>query len=61
MRTALIMLGSALFTLLAIAVWNGTQSPDCEALYNEMTNASNAQLQQAMMNHGYEVGCFHSN
>lgn len=60
MRTIAIALGSALFTLLCIAVWNGTNTPDCERMYNEYSNTTDMDLRAAIMHDGYENGCFHA-
>ena len=61
MRTLAIVLGAFLFTLLCIVVWNGTQSKDCEALYNEYTSTVNMHDRDALFQKGLDNGCFHYN
>lgn len=46
---------------LVLAVVNGTQSPDCEALYNEYTNTVNMHDRDAVFQEGLSNGCFHYN
>lgn len=58
--TVAIAAAFAAFLVLVFAVWGSTKSPDCERLYNQYTNTTNVQMQQALMNKGVENGCFHS-
>lgn len=61
MRIPIIIIGTALVALLTFAVLMGTKSPNCERMYNEYTNTTNVQMQQALMNEGVANGCFHAN
>lgn len=61
MKTIAITVGSALFALLAIAVWNGTNTPDCEALYNEFSATVDMPTRDAIFSEGMANGCFHYN
>ena len=46
---------------LTLAVLHGTQSPDCEALYNEYMNTSSVTQQGVLFERGMDNGCFHYN
>ena len=60
-KTLAITLGSALFVLLAIAVWNGTNTPECEALYNEYSATVDMPTREMLFSEGIDNGCFHYN
>lgn len=50
---------TAAFIIIVMTVWGSMKSPDCERLYNQYTNTTNVQMQQALMNEGVSNGCFH--
>ena len=61
MKTLAIALGAFFFALLAIAVWNGTNTPDCEALYNEYSATIDMPTREMLFSEGIDNGCFHYN
>jgi hypothetical protein len=50
-----------LLGILISLVWTNTKSPECEDLYNEYSNTTNVQMQQALLNKGVMNGCFNAN
>lgn len=56
---ALVLIALVVGTLLAVL--NGTQSQDCEALYNEYTNTVSMSDRDAIFQTGLDNGCFHYN
>ena len=61
MKTLLIFVGTVVGILLTLAVVNGTNSTDCEHLYNEYSATSDMVQRDILWSKGINNGCFHSN
>lgn len=55
----LVLIALAIGTLFAVV--NGTQSQDCETLYNEWSNTVDMTQRDALFSKGIDNGCFHYN
>lgn len=53
---AIILLG-----ILIVLVWNGTKSPNCEALYNDYMSTADMSQRDVLWSKGINNGCFHTN
>lgn len=53
------VIAGAVITLLALAVLNGSNTPDCEHLYEEYSATVDMDLREHLFQDGLANGCFH--
>lgn len=60
MKTFIIAFTIGLLATLTAVVINGTNTPECEALYNEYSATVDMPTRDALFAQGMENGCFHN-
>lgn len=59
MRIGVVLVLIALAIATLLIVFNGTQSQDCETLYNQWSNTIDMAQRDVLFQTGIDSGCFH--